>query len=136
MTMKTREAKLVVLLLGFLSGNLFGSILTFLRQFFVWDGLIITMLLLTGEIISYMSYNKKIYKHFLSSRRSKFCVAKPHSYRVRVATQNLDFLLPSKGKKGSLSVNTQINLALQSYLNFFKIGVMIGFFVDAFKVGS
>ena len=115
--MKTREQKLVILLLGFLSGNLFGTILDFLRRFLVWDVLIITVLLLAGEAISYMSYNKTLAPWLTKMKSNQ-------------AKRKTPFKIDSKKAIGFTI------LTLQPYLNFFKIGVMIGFFVDSFKVGS
>ena len=90
---------LCLVLIGFLSGNLFGTILGLFRELIIWDGFIIACLILVMEIISYFSYNSIQYTLNSSTR----------------AKNKLKFF-----KK----------------LNFFKIGLMIGFFVDAFKVGS
>ena len=85
---------LFVLLVGFLSGNLFGTVLTFIRGFIIWDGFIIATLLIVIEFTSYISYKPRHSKYFRASY----------------------FTLKA--------------------INFFKVGFMIGFFVDAFKVGS
>ena len=94
---KAKEGKaylISVLLLGFLSGNLFGTILDFLRRFVMWDLFIIATLLFVIEFIGFIAYNPRVTKR--------------------------SFVLVSKIKA----------------INFFKVGMMIGFFVDAFKVGS
>ena len=51
------------------------------------------------------------------------------NYRPSHKNQNLDFVIltDSKNKK-------QINFV--KILNFYKIGLLLGFFIDAFKVGS
>ena len=86
---------LCVSLIGFLSGNLFGTVLTPLRECIVWDGFIIACLIAVIEMISYFSYN-------------------PARYRLKIS----------------------MRWKICKNLNIFKIGIMIGFFVDAFKVGS
>ena len=151
--MKTREAKLVVLLLGFLSGNLFGTLLSFLRQFLVWDVLIIIILLLAGEIISYISYNKKYsekktnetFPLYLWARALSFVALRRRGttgpflpfqgIERRGVTRTLPWCaVPLRSKKGPVGVSGRH--VKPFYFNFFKMGVMIGFFVDAFKVGS
>lgn len=79
--------ELSVLLFGFLSGSLFGTVLTFVRVFLIWDGFIIACLLVVLETTTSLAYTKS----------------------------------PSRSTRT---------------INLFKIGAMIGFFVDAFKVGS
>ena len=81
-----------ILLIGFLSGNLFGTVLNFVRGFILWDGFIIVTFIIIIEGISYLSYKPRDFKSF-----SYFSI---------------------------------------KALSFFKVGLMIGFFVDAFKVGS
>ena len=81
-----------ILLLGFLSGNLFGTLLSFVRKFIIWDGFIIATFIIIIEGTSYLSYRPRRFKSF-----SRFSI---------------------------------------KAFNFFKVGLMIGFFVDAFKVGS
>ena len=83
-----------VLLFGFLSGNLFGTVLTFVRRFVMWDGFVVALLITVIEVLSYLSYKPR------------------HSKSLRTCSSTA------------------------KALNFFKVGMMIGFFVDAFKVGS
>ena len=161
--MKTREAKLVVLLLGFLSGNLFGTLLSFLRQFFVWDVLIIIILLLAGEIISYISYNKKYSEKKTNETFPLYLWARALSFVALRRRRTTRPFLPFRGteRKGVTRTLPCCAVPLRTrtcdapsghrkkkqveingrhvkpfYFNFFKMGVMIGFFVDAFKVGS
>ena len=78
---------------GFFCGNLFGTFLTFFRQFTSWDGTIIALTILFIESINYLNYT-------------------PYSKRKRFLKTFFTFL------------------------NFYKIGLLLGFFTDAFKVGS
>lgn len=97
---------LVLLLLGFLTGNLFSTVLNKIRVFIVWDALILAFLILFMETVSYARYTPLHRNVLLHQTKDKVML----------------FLKPSK---------SFINLA-----NLFKIGLLIGFFVDAFKVGS
>ena len=106
-----------VLVLGFLTGNLFGTILTFVRKFIVWDGWIVASLIIIVELISYISY--------------KPLVATSSAFKgFRGDGGNL---WEQKSNR-KIEIN-RLNI-FRSFFNFFKIGLLIGFFVDAFKVGS
>ena len=147
---------LCIFLIGFLSGNLFGTILKFFQNWVVWDGFIILGLITKIEVISYFSYKsikvtyaqnkslavhqrcKKMHKQAplalldkpsgalkgarvtQRKRFSKFCSAKP-SFTFSKTLQNKPY---------------KFARVLWSNVNLFKIGIMVGFFVDAFKVGS
>nr|YP_009241531.1 hypothetical chloroplast RF20 [Scherffelia dubia]YP_009241550.1 hypothetical chloroplast RF20 [Scherffelia dubia]AMP43438.1 hypothetical chloroplast RF20 [Scherffelia dubia]AMP43457.1 hypothetical chloroplast RF20 [Scherffelia dubia] len=77
------------LFLGFLTGNLFGTLLSTIRTFGLWDGII---------ILSLLGF--------------------------------LEFL-------GKLVYKTQTKLLkFWKLLNSWKIGIFLGFFIEAFKVGS
>nr|AIT94199.1 hypothetical chloroplast RF20 [Marsupiomonas sp. NIES 1824] len=80
------------ILLGIFFGSIFGTFLPFLRQFFVWDGLIFLLILFVSEWVSVMMYQ-----------------------------QNLKLLK---------------NQNRIQFLNWLKMGTLLGFFIDAFKVGS
>lgn len=105
---------LCLLFIGFLIGNLFGTFLNLIREFLVWDGLIGIFLVAVMEIFSYAAYHDK---------ERSFGVFLIHP-------KTLNRLSKSKqiGKIGESKFWQKLNL--------FKIGLMIGFFVDAFKVGS
>ncbi len=93
-----------LLLIGFVIGNSFGSILDVIRQINAspsWDGLLIICFLFVFEIVSYAVYHARDRTFFLF-------LIHPQIIKKRV----------------------------WEFANFFKIGVMIGFFIDAFKVGS
>ena len=148
---------LCVSLLGFLSGNLFGTILNSLRKFLVWDGFIIASLIIVIEIISYFSYKPIRYNEIStqSNQDPSFYKSKICSPTRRTST-NQRFVrrfVPQQSfcTKGALKKNILYTKPwsckrmdckkvhsknIFKNFNLFKIGVMIGFFVDAFKVGS
>lgn len=97
---------LCLLLLGFLTGNIFGSFLNTIRQFFIWDGFITFCLITFIEFLSYLTYTQK-----KSSGTLKFFASQRYT-------------------------QTSIRSTWFQFANLFKIGLLIGFFVDAFKVGS
>ena len=84
---------LITLFFGFIFGNLFGTLLSYIREFHIWDGFLIIILLLLFEIVNWVVYKKNKIK-----------------------------------KKKAIQ--------LHNLLNAFKTGLLLGFFVDAFKVGS
>nr|YP_010732359.1 hypothetical chloroplast RF20 [Polulichloris maxima]WDY13273.1 hypothetical chloroplast RF20 [Polulichloris maxima] len=122
---------LCILLIGFLGGNLFGTTLNVLREWMVWDGFIIAILIVVIEIISYFVYRPIRYK-IKSYTQSK------RNWSVCFAKQILDRGFVSK--KQALATGNEVDYfakrKLSNHFNLFKIGAMIGFFVDAFKVGS
>lgn len=101
------------LFFGFFCGNLFGTFLIFFRNYFVWDGFIIMLIILSIESINYLNYKKKhdwLEKNKRFFNQFKFC------------TEPV--------------INYEKNYTWIRCLNFFKIGLLLGFFTDAFKVGS
>ena len=130
---------LSILLIGFLSGALFGTILPFVRSLFFWDGFIIASLLVIIECLSYISYRP----HLVTNQRFDFVFDKNEKVNNRLRSQaaflqplnRRNFLQNSHKKKGIIKSYNEKSLIVKS-LSFFKIGLMIGFFVDAFKVGS
>lgn len=144
------------LFLGFVFGNLFGTFLVFFRHFINWDVLIITTTILIIEFINYLNYNNK------NNLRIEKTLHKMQSWRVNSTpppdlktekpkrqirilnvfstcfyildknyqnTGNLAFI-----EKKLQKIKKQINFI--KILNFYKIGLLLGFFIDAFKVGS
>lgn len=97
-----------LLFLGFVCGNIFGTFLIFFRNLINWDGFIIILLIIKIEFINYLIYNKNI-KHF-------------NFLQIKI----LEFFF----KK------CKITFLPIKILNFYKIGLLLGFFTDAFKVGS
>ena len=95
---------------GFLTGNLFGTFLNGIRTILPWDGFIIVSFLFFVEIISYIRYHIKG-RFFLILWKFPPLGGgtTPFSYQKQIFWKNFNFL---------------------------KIGLMLGFFIDAFKVGS
>lgn len=108
---------------GFVVGNIFGTFLTVIRQLVPWDGLIIVALILTIEIISYFRYTSST-----KGGRNKLARLLPPSSPPSRSTPG--------GKKIEVEEEEKVSARIWRNLNYFKIGIMLGFFVDAFKVGS
>ena len=164
-------AALFTLLLGFNTGNLFGTFLTALRLVLNWDGLIILLVLLALECVSSLIYSQPF-----NGRNGKQTDCYPALLSCVETRVLCAFRFANKQKKrgcvGSLALDGQGNgqqwgqeggkaigscaangggegcgkplpaflvLPAASFykgLNYFKIGLMLGLFVDAFKVGS
>lgn len=92
---------LFILLLGFLTGSMFGSIVSTVQEYSIWDGCIGILLIVFMEIVSYLTYRAQNRPFFF-------------------------FIISSQ----------KLNQEFWRFANMFKIGLMLGFFVDAFKVGS
>ena len=103
-------------LLGFLVANIFGTFLTTLRNYVVWDGFIIVGLVVFVETI-----NLSVYKVFKSV---PFNPSAFEDARSVLNTKESPFTLRKR------------NFLLCQLLNSFKLGLLLGFFVEAFKVGS
>eukprot|EP01025_Chloroclados_australasicus_P032455 TRINITY_DN32926_c0_g1_i1.p1 TRINITY_DN32926_c0_g1~~TRINITY_DN32926_c0_g1_i1.p1 ORF type:complete len:180 (-),score=11.92 TRINITY_DN32926_c0_g1_i1:322-861(-) len=84
---------LLMLLGGFVVGNLFGNFGPGLKSKFLWDGFGLLVVNFCLEIISYLYYSQKL----------KFLKDRP---------------------------------GIRQYLNYLKLGFLLGIFTDAFKVGS
>lgn len=100
---------LLCLVTGFFIGNIFGTFLNTLRGIFRWDGLIIFAFVLLCEFISYQTY------------RPTTRGGASESIPVPLAAEDA---IPRAG------------LFAWRPLNLLKLGILFGFFVDAFKVGS
>ena len=103
------------LFFGFLCGNIFGTFLNTIREIIFWDGFIIVIILVFMEVINYFFYFSLTFD--LSKKKIKD---------------------KSKNKKDNLLKQNPTNFFIQyiNHINSFKIGLMLGFFVDSFKVGS
>lgn len=109
------------LFLGFLIGNLFGTFLNGLRGFIFWDGFIISLVLLFCEFISYCLYSSD---HFLFIFGLFFKVESNAKQSINDSfIINLNFFKNEK-------------ISICKILNYFKLGLLFGFFIDAYKVGS
>ena len=95
------------LFFGFICGNLFGTFLNFFRNFIYWDGIIILITILFIEFIHFFNYTNQ--------------------------NNNKIFKILVYLKK--LNINIK-NIFFVQILNFYKLGLLLGFFTDAFKVGS
>lgn len=137
---------LCLLLIGFLVGNLFGTFLSTIRKYVMWDGFIIFFLIIFIEILNYKVYHNKqrVFLFFIHPQRVflTFNLATVHRPQSLSILQKRS-LYPCDDKKNEVfckihkqSTNFASKRFFWTFLNFFKIGLMIGFFVDAFKVGS
>ena len=104
---KSFAAVLFALFVGFLVANIFGTFLSALRSFAIWDGFVIFGLVLFVELISYAIYHNGE-RQFMGISSFQFTKDKTLFWRLPVAR----------------------------ITNNFKIGFLLGFFVEAFKVGS
>jgi hypothetical protein len=106
--------------LGFMCGNLFGTFLVFFRQWVVWDGFLIMLTILFIELIHYLNFYA-----FKTNNE-----AKPEEVQYQRSFNKLNVLTYVKILNRS---HFKIGIRL---LNFYKLGLLFGFFIDAFKVGS
>jgi hypothetical protein len=140
--------------LGFLFGNLFGTFLQIIRHFIQWDGFIVTSLLVFIEILSYSIYHRTgrsfLFLWKFSKRssivsqelkmsqtplRSSLEQSSARASRVLEMMKEVQARTSFSRTFSEKSNFLNLSVFLRS-LNYFKIGVMLGFFVDAFKVGS
>jgi hypothetical protein len=112
------------LFLGFVCGNLFGTFLTFFRGFLNWDGTIITGTILLIELLNYFHF-------FLFNPTHK----KKKRVQYRDSFDLPFFKLGFRERKKSKKAISYLTLFIR-FLNFYKMGLLLGFFIDAFKVGS
>jgi hypothetical protein len=148
------------LFVGFVIGNLFGTFLPAIRIFFSWDGFIVLFLLFFIEFISYIRYHGKS-RFFLilwNFRRPIPCVDEGIPFWGRTFQPLIPFVQNRFSKeKVSLDLEDgrsdakipQLRSSATTFvdgwrypakgyksLNYFKIGFLLGFFIDAYKVGS
>ena len=138
------------LFLGFVFGNIFGTFLGFFRGFFKWDGFIIALTVLFIELLNYINYKKNRNtttfkpREFLNSRNGKRGLTlnfPAQTLKVFVAEKNESFLgLKNRREAGNFNSKSQPSrgktFSFQKLLNFYKMGLLLGLFIDAFKVGS
>nr|YP_009106241.1 hypothetical chloroplast RF20 [Binuclearia lauterbornii]YP_009106252.1 hypothetical chloroplast RF20 [Binuclearia lauterbornii]AIT95060.1 hypothetical chloroplast RF20 [Binuclearia lauterbornii]AIT95066.1 hypothetical chloroplast RF20 [Binuclearia lauterbornii] len=129
--------------LGFLFGNLFGTFLQIIRHFIQWDGFIVTSLLVFIEILSYSIYHRtgRSFLFLWKFSKRSFIVSQELKMSQTPLRSSLEMMKEVQARTSFSRTFSEksnfLNLSvfLRS-LNYFKIGVMLGFFVDAFKVGS
>ena len=116
------------LFIGFLGGNLFGTFLSWIRTFFPWDGFIVLSFLFFIEVISYIRYHRygRSFLFFWMVAPRKSFNFLPKAYGANSCAE------PYRQQK----IKNFKEDVVWKILNFFKIGLMVGFFIDAFKVGS
>lgn len=127
------------LFLGFVFGNLFGTFLNFFRFFIHWDGLIILLLISLIEFINYINYKKPnkltFYKPLLSHKSNVDYFSIVNQRTFRSITK-----LTKQTSNQKILVNQYFGFTKKikfiKILNFYKTGLLLGFFIDAFKVGS
>ncbi len=123
------------LFFGFVCGNLFGTFLNYFRNFVQWDGLIISLTILIIEFINYLNFcfTKASLKTLNYDNQS----LQPVQDKLIEQTKNFtrdSILITKRRLSGKLSLlNKRYWVKI---LNFYKIGLLLGFFIDAFKVGS
>nr|YP_009367552.1 hypothetical chloroplast RF20 [Pseudoneochloris marina]ARK14532.1 hypothetical chloroplast RF20 [Pseudoneochloris marina] len=138
------------LFLGFVCGNLFGTFLGYFRNYTNWDGFIIMTTILIIEFINYLNYKK-------DDKFSKKTSNKPNNFSNLITPDELKINNNYNFEKNTkLNTDLRINKTTKNqkfsniflvnklgkkkhflkFLNFYKIGLLLGFFIDAFKVGS
>lgn len=128
-----------LLLVGFLIGNMFCTLLPRIRGILPWDGAIIVFLIVFIELVSYARYDKREHPPFFLT---PVLFIAPFSASFRVASKQSvasrsDAHARSDASKIKWSRASRSNATLfWRFVNQFKIGMVVGFFVDAFKVGS
>ena len=143
---KQRNFSLIVFstLSGFLVANIFGTFLTVLRSCFGWDGFIVIGLIFFVEAINLSVY--RIFK--LSLLRSKEFRAEG-SVSIAIDAKDLEGQDSSRDRSRmgiskilksftlfSLGLSDRRSFLFCQLVNGFKLGLLLGFFVEAFKVGS
>ncbi len=153
------------LFIGFLAGNLFGSLLNIFYESIIWDGFITLFVILLAELISYLIYHSKRRIGFFAFNINNFAnrssVEKNTIFQQIIVfiihcfekcffliknffktffsiIQNYSFIFTSifyTSKKIAKKFYWNKVFFIKS-LNLFKIGILLGFFIDAFKVGS
>ena len=152
---------LLSLFTGFIFGNLFGTFLDTLRLYVFWNGFVGLILLLFIESINSLvygiSFSKKMnqhsfYGHFffpMKKKKSYRFSGGPKKWNNVAASQALREKKNNAPKSPNLwkiienavfSPNKTLFyesvIHIERTLNSFKIGLLFGFFVDSFKVGS
>ena len=139
---------LLSLFTGFIFGNLFGTFLDTLRLYFFWNGFVALILLLFIEAVNSLVYGISFSKRcdpfresplkdsFYSNQKKKGFLSLFYEFPVyaKVNDPQNATISSSKTKKKAFLYDSIIHM--ERTLNSFKIGLLFGFFVDSFKVGS
>ena len=156
---KNFSISILFLFIGFFIGNIFGTFLNWLRHLMVWDGFLIFALLSFFEMISSIVYQN----HFNFASQPVLADKIPISHPFIIENLFLNTKLLHKKLRAILSPDPFIeptdqpilqrdnkkfttfltvnfyffkNLPIWRLLNCLKVGILFGFFIDAFKVGS
>ena len=128
------------LFLGFMCGNLFGTFLNYFRSLIHWDGAIIALILLFIEFINYLHFT--VSKKWFTKNASR---SGSFKQKLKPFWKNQGFKNQVKTKTSQISSSLFIDFLFNMkekfilfirLLNFYKLGLLLGFFIDAFKVGS
>jgi len=133
------------LFVGFVIGNLFGTFLPAIRIFFSWDGFIVLFLLFFIEFISYIRYQRKSRFFLILWNFRKGDETIPFwgiNFQPLISfVQNREPVSrrspeppPTPEPRGVRG--WKLSTLVGRSLNYFKIGFLLGFFIDAYKVGS
>ena len=140
---------LFALFLGFLCGNLFGTFLDTLRVYFIWNGFVAFIILLFIEMINFFVYKISLTEKINTNLPLAFNKTRGFQSLARVTPKGWLYS-PQKGQSNSRGYNIKVQrkgrdvrfagVSETSYIersmNAFKIGLLFGFFIDSFKVGS
>ncbi len=136
---------------GFLFGNLFGTFLDVLSSYLVWNGFVGIFLILLIEMVNSFVYGaslstsppctkeEEVYStktgdDSLSYEQPSPLAVAQARYEICTSTKLLEQQKQTRAKKTRLLHENIFNC--ERGLNSFKIGLLFGFFVDSFKVGS
>ena len=120
---------LFTLFFGFLIGNLFGTFLNTIRFFILWDGFIIFIIIFIMEFYNCFLYNRFFKKICEIPKKLPY----PFCCWNKANTIFWNPLFVFFSYKQEFFTNNKI---IWKTINLLKIGVLFGFFIDAFKVGS
>lgn len=151
---KTFVSSTFFLFFGFMCGNLFGTFLSFFRNTIPWDGAIIVLILLFIEWVNYLNFvilnKRELTPPSPENQKSLFLLSLNQiGFLIPRSLDKLNSLINPKIKKKAkfkkqwahffkkrvLFIQRKRNSIIR-LLNFYKLGLLLGFFIDAFKVGS
>jgi hypothetical protein len=134
---------LFALFLGFLCGNLFGTFLDTLRIYFIWNGFVAFIILLFVETINFFIYRiplaEKINANLsVSNVQNSNPLLTQRQTFLRSAMNVASLIIPLVRRKGRDVRLAKVSktIYIKRSINAFKIGLLFGFFIDSFKVGS
>lgn len=81
------------LFFGFLLGNLFGTFVPIFRRFIIWDVVIVALIILVEEFISYSIYKSKKRSLFFLFKNKKLYNSKKFIFLLNRITVLMNFLI-------------------------------------------